>query len=146
VGKGGAEAPAHGGAGASWSDFVAFVGRTRSALAHHLGLCTMSALEGGILTVEAPRGFYYDYLARRDHLEELEQFAGAFFGREVRANLVAQSAPESGASAVVGRKKAVAELRETALQDPAVRAAVQILGGEVQEVKARRPQGRREVE
>ncbi len=138
-----AEPPA---AGSEWADFVAFVTRERPTLAHHLGTCEVAKLDGEGLHIEAPRGFRYEYLARRDHVAEIEELARRFFAREMRVTVTARNAAnESGVSqAPEAARASRAELTAAALGNPVVKAAVEILGGEVAEVRPRRPKRREE--
>jgi DNA polymerase-3 subunit gamma/tau len=122
--------------------FVAWVGRERSTLGHHLGRCALVPQDNNVLEVRAPRGFCYNYLARRDHLEELESLAARHFGRAVRVHVVAaegasETANEDAGPSAEERRRREARRAETALADPVVQAAVEILGGEVAEVRSR---------
>jgi hypothetical protein len=96
--------------------------------------------EDRMLELRAPRGFYYDYLARADHLAEVTELARRFFERDlvvkVRSDETANGTPETRAAQ---RAETMTNATETALGNPVVRAAVDILGGEVQEVRQRRP-------
>jgi DNA polymerase-3 subunit gamma/tau len=131
-----------GGVGSSnthtWEDFVAFVATKRTTLAHHLGRCEPARFDDSSIEILAPWGFYYDYLARQDHVAEIEDLAREFFGRASGVRI-----QQAAATARVDEdesKKARAnqsDLRETAMGNPAVRAAMEILGGEVRTVRSR---------
>ncbi len=133
--------------GGSWEAFVAFVAGERPTLADHLGTCTVRELEGATLALAAPRGFRFDYLSRRDHVAELEEIAARFFARPMRLQLdVADGSSAADAPAAAAPpKRTPAELASAALQNPAVKAAVEILGGEVAEVRERRPRRREDA-
>ncbi len=88
-----------------------------------------------------PRGFRFDYLSRRDHLSLIEELAGRFFGRPIRITVEVGEAANGGAP-VEPPRASTAELTSAAMENPAVKAAVQILGGEVAEVRERRPRRR----
>jgi DNA polymerase III subunit gamma/tau len=137
--SGGAVATA---AGGNWDEFVDFVVAERKTLGHHLGTCALASLDAKALRITAPRGFRFDYLNRRDHVGEIEELARRFFGRDLRLTV----AEGAAAPTVAGRpeKPSSAELAATALGNPAVRAAMEILGGEVAEVRERRTRRREE--
>jgi DNA polymerase III subunit gamma/tau len=124
-----------------WRDFVDFVARERVPLAHHLGLCSGRLAGNGVLTIAAPRGFEHDYLARRDHIAEIQSFACRHFQRDVRVSITpAEGEATTAENGQPTREVSAAALKEGVLGNPVVKAAVEILGGEVQEV---RPRGRR---
>lgn len=129
--------------GFDWQGFVGFVTRERPPLAHYLGSCARSQASAEVLTVCAPRGFYFDYLARRDHVEEIAALAAQYFGRALRVEVIAlDGAPERKPTAP---EPSPAELTEAALGNDTVKAAMQILGGEVQEVRSRGARRREEA-
>jgi DNA polymerase-3 subunit gamma/tau len=138
------EAPVAMGSG-GWRDFVDFVRQERPTLAEHLRTCEMSRMEGSVLEIEAPAGFRHDYLARRDHVAEVEDLVGRFFHRPLRVVVQPGTAKKAAADEPPGEAAtSAADLTTAALGDPVVRAAVEILGGEVAEVRSRR--GRRREE
>jgi DNA polymerase III subunit gamma/tau len=127
----------------SWLTFIAFARGERATLAEHLAKCTLLALDGQAIAIEAPRGFRADYLARHDHVLQIESLAAQFFGRPMRVRLSAGGPPtETAADAA---RPSTAELTKAALQDPQVQAAMNILGGEVTEVRDRRPRRREDT-
>ena len=127
----------------SWEAFVTYARGERPTLAEHLAKCAPARLEGQGMAIAAPRGFRADYLSRRDHVEQIEELAGRFFGRPMRVEVsAAEAAPDAAAEAPRPR---TAELTSAALRDPAVQAAVNILGGEIAEVRERRPRRREET-
>jgi DNA polymerase-3 subunit gamma/tau len=123
----------------SWEAFVAYARSERPTLAEHLSKCALTELDDRTLALEAPRGFRADYLSRRDHVTQVEELAARFFGRPMRVRIAA--AETAGGPAEPPRPSA-AELTNAALQDPRVQTAVNILGGEVTEVRERRPRRR----
>jgi DNA polymerase-3 subunit gamma/tau len=125
----------------SWDEFVAFAHGERPTLADHLAKCTVRQLDVGGATLTVPRGFRFDYLSRRDHLALIEDLAARFFGRPLRVLVEAGEAANGGAPPAPPKPSA-AELASTAMQNPAVKAAVEILGGEVAEVRERRSRRR----
>jgi DNA polymerase-3 subunit gamma/tau len=125
----------------SWEAFVAFACGERARLAEHLSKCVLLSLDDGTVAIEAPRGFRANYLAEREHVAQIEELATRFFGRPMRARV---QAAESDAVDPPAPPPTTAELTSAALQNPAVQAAVSILGGEIAAVRARRP--RREEE
>jgi DNA polymerase-3 subunit gamma/tau len=124
-----------------WEEFLTFVHAERPTLADHLGTCSVRQLDDTVATLSVPRGFRFDYLSRRDHLALVEEIAGRFFGRALR--VVVEAAEASAASAPVEPPRAsTADLTSAAMQNPAVKAAMEILGGDIAEVRARRPRRR----
>jgi DNA polymerase-3 subunit gamma/tau len=120
--------------GRSWNDFLAFVGKQKVTLLPYLQNSAPVSCAGDELALTVPDGYYYDYLVQRGQTQLVEELARQFFGRPMRVTVnaaVAASQPEPAAA------PPAAALHEAALGNPAVRAAVEILGGEVQEVKAR---------
>jgi hypothetical protein len=83
-----------------------------------------------------PRGYYFDYLAQREHTRLVEDLAKRFFGRPLRVTVRGTEAAPADADATEPETSPAA-LQAAALGDPTVRAAVEILGGEVQEVRPR---------
>ena len=124
-----------------WEDFLAFAHTERPTLADHLAKCTVRQLDDRGATLAVPRGFRFDYLSRRDHLSLIEELAGRFFGRPLRVQVEIGDAGNGSAPAEPPRAS-TAELTSAAMENPAVKAAVQILGGEVAEVRERRPRRR----
>ena len=119
--------------GGNWDDFLAFVAKEKVTLLPYLKSSQVPSLDGGVLALSAPRGYYYDYLAQ--HTQLVQDLAASFFGRPQRVTVsAAEVAAPSGESAAA---ESPAALHEAALGNPVVRAAVEILGGEVQEVKSR---------
>jgi len=143
----GAPAPASSGGAApgadSWPTFLAFARGERATLAEHLAKCTLTGFDGQAITLEAPRGFRADYLSRHDHVAQIESLAARFFGRPMRVRLSASDAAREAPAEP--QRATAAELTNAALQDPKVQAAVSIFGGEVTEVRDRRPRRREET-
>jgi DNA polymerase-3 subunit gamma/tau len=139
-----APAPAAGADPATaWADFISFAQTRRPTLADHLGKCAVQPLDGGV-GLTATKGFRYDYLSRKDHQTEIEELAASYFGRPVRVLIQAGDANPAAAPEAPA-KASGAEIKNAALAHPTVQAAVAILGGEVAEVRERRPR-RREAE
>jgi hypothetical protein len=96
-----------------------------------------SPLEGDAIRLRVPAGYFYDYLSAAANLTALKDLAQTFFSRAMNVAVEAQAQqPRSDEPAVPDPTPA--ELHQAALDDPSVKAAVEILGGEVQEVRARR--------
>jgi DNA polymerase-3 subunit gamma/tau len=129
-----AEVPGEPQGDGSWAGFVTFVAELRPTLGVHIATCRAGEIGERKIEIEAPRGFRADYLGRRDHLNEVEELAQRFFGRNVR---VAVSACDMNGAAAEPAPSS-AELADGAMRDPAVRAAIDILGGELAEVRQRR--------
>ena len=109
----------------------AFAGR------EHPGLG--AALEGGrllerradALRLAVPRGFAERRL--RDRAESLEALCASFFGRPMRVEIESEgdaSEPNGGRD-----PERIRQLRQDALQDPGVAAALEVLDGEVVEIR-----------
>jgi hypothetical protein len=114
-----------------WQEFLHFVSKEKITLLPYLKSSQTPSCDGAVLALAVPGGYYYDYLTQ--HTRQVEEMAQRFFGRALRVTVsVAEAAaaapapPESGAA-----------LHAAALGNPVVRAAVEILGGEVQEVRSR---------
>jgi len=122
----------------SWDEFVAFVAKEKVTLLPYLQAAQPPALDGDALALRVPSGYYYDYLAQRDHAQLVEELAQRFFGRTLQVSVSAASPTATAAEPAAS----AAELHTAALGDPVVKAAMDILGGEVQEVKTRARRGR----
>ncbi|MFQ5665371.1 MAG: DNA polymerase III subunit gamma/tau [Candidatus Binatia bacterium] len=123
----------------SWEAFLAFVGKEKVTLLPYLQNSQAPQLEGPLLVLHVPRGYYYDYLVQ--HTQLVEALARQFFGREFRVTVSATTATQpDGPAHAPG--ESTASVHAAALRDPLVRAAVDILGGEVQAVKPRARRGK----
>ncbi len=125
----------------SWAAFVSFVGKEKVTLLPYVSSSQVPRLDGPVLALNVPRGHYYDYLAQRDQTQLVEDLARRFFGRELRVTVSATDADEQDAGAAEPAESPAA-LHAAALDNPAVRAAVEILGGQVQEVRSRPRRGK----
>jgi DNA polymerase-3 subunit gamma/tau len=123
-----------------WNEFLDFVGKEKVTLLTYLRSSRPPLLDEPELTLTVPQGYYYDYLVQRDHTQLVADLARRFFGRELRVTVKAADTGEEAPAAE--RAENPAALHAAALEDPAVRAAVEILGGQVQEVRARPRRGR----
>ncbi len=127
----------------TWQDFLGFVRSEKVTLSPYLESAQPPELGGTVLALQVPRGYYYDYLAQRDHMQVVEDLARRFFERPVTMTLTISDAPSGSAPATDAAAESPAALHAAALGNPAVRAAVEILGGEVQEIKPRPRRERR---
>lgn len=120
--------------GHTWDEFLTFVGREKITLLAYLQSSAPVDCSASQLALSVPGGYYYDYLAQAGQTQLVEELAARFFGRPMRVtvNAVTAAPPPAPAPATPS-----AALHEAALGNPVVRAAVEILGGEVQEVRAR---------
>jgi DNA polymerase-3 subunit gamma/tau len=131
------EPPAEGPAEArTWGDFLQCVARDKVTLLPYLQKSIPPRLDGTEMALSVPKGYYFDYLVQRDHAQLVEELAGRFFGRPFR--VVVRAAEPTAESGAPPAPPSAAELHATALEHPVVRAAVEILGGEVREVRNRR--------
>jgi DNA polymerase-3 subunit gamma/tau len=125
----------------SWEGFVAFVGKENVTLLPYVSKSQVPRLDEPGLTLNVPRGYYYDYLVQRDHAQLVEDLARRYFGRDLRVTVNAVDVDDANAAAAEPVESPAA-MQAAALDNPAVRAAVEILGGQVQEVKARARRGK----
>ena len=125
----------------TWEGFVAFVAKEKVTLLPYVSHSQVPRLDEPVLAMNVPRGYYYDYLAQREHTQLVEELARRFFGRDLRVTVNAVGVEDTTA-ATDEPAESPAALHAAALDNPAVRAAVEILGGQVQEVKARPRRGR----
>jgi DNA polymerase-3 subunit gamma/tau len=123
------------GQGGNWDEFLAFVGKEKLTLLPYLKASQPPPLDGPVLPLNVPRGYYYDYLVQRDHTQQIQELAARFFGRRLRVTVSATHVAEPAHGRAVA-DDSPASLHAAALGDPVVKAAVEILGGEVQEVRA----------
>lgn len=133
-----ADAPASAGAGrgpVSWGGFLTFVGREKITLKPYLDEVKVPAsLDADVVPLAIAPGFFHDYLLRPESLAAVEELAARYFGRPLRFSVSALTE----AAAAAQRPPTAAEMRARALEDPTVRAAVDVLGGQLQEVRPRR--------
>jgi DNA polymerase-3 subunit gamma/tau len=125
---------------ASWGGFKEFVKSKAPAMGAHLATCSNADLGDKVLTIEAPAGFRANYLKDAAHTATMERLAGEFFGRPLRVliqDLASEVGPEEAAP-----EATPAERAEAVLKHPAVKAAIDILDGELAEVRQRRPRKR----
>ncbi len=118
------------GDGRSWPEFLGFVQTKKLALYLTLSHVRMLELGRGTVVLGAAQEHYRQELGRREVQTLVEELATEFFGAptKVRVQAVAEEAPAVLPAPSAG---------ET-LDNPAVKAAINILGGEVREVRTRR--------
>jgi DNA polymerase-3 subunit gamma/tau len=120
--------------GPTWEGFVDFVRRNKITMLAYVQ-SAMPRLEEDAMRLKVPSGHFYDYLSAPANLNTLKELAQRFFARALQISVEAHTAEPSVPAEPV---PSAAELHEAALNDPSVKAAVEILGGEVQEVRQRR--------
>ena len=112
----------------------AFVGKENPGL--------FAALEGGRLVersedrlrLAVPRRFSAQRL--RDRLDALSGLCGQFFGRPVGVEIDSDEAEDGGSAGDAGRSpEALRRLRQDALNHPAVNTALEVLEGEIEEIR-----------
>jgi len=115
----------------SWDDFLAFVNE-RKKIGLYMSLTHARFLEkaGDRLVLGVAKEKFRAELASRTSLTLLEQLAAEFFGAPCRVRIEAVSDEATPA--------AIESPAAETLDDPSVRAAVQIFGGAVREVRNRR--------
>jgi DNA polymerase III subunit gamma/tau len=120
----------------SWEEFIDFVRKEKVTLVTYIERSQVARLGSGVLELAVPEGYYYDYLIHRDHLKIVEELAARFFGGDVRVIITAHKV-DAAPAAEQGEKVSRAQQAASVMAHPAVRAAVDILGGELQEIKTR---------
>ena len=120
--------------GHTWEEFLEFVGKEKVTILPYLQNSRIPTLDGAGLALVVPPGYYYDYLAQRQHTQVVEELVQRFFGRPLRVTV---QAAETALPPAATPAASAADLHAAALGNPVVRAAVEILGGEVQEVRSR---------
>ncbi len=128
---------------ATWADFLAFVGKEKVLFLPYLQTSQAPDLSEDEAVLRVPPGHFYDYLAEPSHTQVVKELLARFFGRSIE---VAVQPVEPTAVAPSAAVESKAEIHKKALDHPAVQAAVQILGGEVQEVRPRPTRRGRETE
>jgi DNA polymerase-3 subunit gamma/tau len=121
----------------SWEGFLAYVGTEKMFLAPHLKECVLSGLGDDKLDLLVPKGFHHDYLARSENLRVVQDLAARFWGRQIQVAMRVSEASLKPAKPVADK----AQLRQEALEDPKVRTVLEVLGGELKEVKPRGARG-----
>jgi len=121
---------------ASWAGFVEFVRKEKVTLVSYLEHSQATRFDGDALELAVPAGYYYDYLAHRDHLKLVEDLAARFLGKPVRVSVTEGSLPPAPTEEVA-EKPTRAQQAANVMAHPVVRAAVDILGGELHDVKTR---------
>jgi DNA polymerase-3 subunit gamma/tau len=134
-----ATAPASAGT-VPWRDFLALVQQERKAL--YMTLVGSRCLDLGAqeLTIGVESEVYARELSKKENRGEIEALAARAFGRPLAVSVQAVKAARPGAevaAAAAARETEESFKRET-LEHPAVKAALDILGGEVRAVKRRR--------
>ena len=120
-----------------WAGFRAFVEQHSPTIAVQLASCD-GELRDKTMIVRAPKGFCRDYLADAEHKSELQDMLTSYAGAEVALLLETLAGVSTGRSGKAAAPLAsMADLSEKVLKDPKVQAAMEVLGGEVAEVKSR---------
>ena len=122
----------------TWPAFRAFVSEHMRTMEPHLATCAGAEMDGNQLEIVAPEGFRASYLRDPDHLGSIEGLAASFFGRRVKVVIRTQK-PATAEVEKIAAEPTAAERADMVMQEPMVRAAIDILGGELAEVRQRRP-------
>jgi DNA polymerase-3 subunit gamma/tau len=114
---------------AEWDDFCKFVFKRNKAIFAHLGMCTPSAFDDGLLTitVKGNGDFQYEQLSRPDKKKTLESLLEEYFSSDVKLKLL------TGSFQAEGRNSTAAD-RESAKKfegSPVARKLFDLLGGEI---------------
>jgi len=124
-----------------WPAFRTFVSERMRGMGSHLATCSGAEIDGNQLKMAAREGFRANYLRDPDHLGRLEELAAGFFGRRVKV-VIRTEKPATAKREKVSAEPTTAERVDMVMQEPMVRAAIDILGGELAEVRQRRPRER----
>ncbi len=129
-------------AGGDWPGFVAFVKRSRPLLATKLEKGNPLQLEEGALQIGFPRGsLELSMLKEQDYHNQLQELAATFFRRPTAVKIVPISADDRHLPISLAEKKSLEKtarataLKETALRNPLVSAALEIFGGTLDECR-----------
>ena len=127
----------------SWPGLVEFVkARRRPVIASILEQASPLALELPLLQIGLPKGsFALTQLEDRDYFDALTELAAEYFGGEVRLKVATVDAGSGQAPPSLAAERQAREsdrkrrLREDALAHPLVKAAEEIFGAQVEEVR-----------
>ncbi len=125
-----------------WRQFLAVVQRERKALYMALATSRCLALGDADLAIGVESEVYARELAKRDNREVIETLAAEFFGRPLAVRVEARRGDVAGdpAAGAAAQRQAEESVTRESLEHPAVKAALDILGGEVRAVRPpRRP-------
>ena len=118
--------------------FAAFVEARNPRLAAALEGGGLLERQEGALTLRAANRFAHQRLSAR--CADLEEIASAFFGAPTRVQVKGEVAGDD-ATTVRGGSEQQRELNQNALNHPAIGAAIELLDGEIAEIKPARPGG-----
>ncbi len=124
-----------------WNGLLEFAAAKSPALGSHLATCTRAELGDKLLELEVQEGFRANYLKDPGHLTSIEALAGEFFGRPIRV-VVRELARAESQAEDKGREPSAAERADAVMQHPTVKAAMDILDGELAEVRQRKARKR----
>ena len=127
--------------GVVFERFAAFVAARNPKLAAALEGGGLLGRQEGALTLRAANRFAHQRLSAR--CADLEEIAGAFFGTATRVEVKREGeGTADGATTVRGDgSEQLRELKQNALNHPAIGAAIEVLDGEIAEIKPLRPGG-----
>jgi DNA polymerase-3 subunit gamma/tau len=126
--------------GGGWSELVERVRRQRPALASLLEHGRPLKFCADAVEIGYPKDtFYFESAQERDNRSLLERVIAEHFGKPVTLTVAATEAADGGVqtlaeSATDRQRRREREVRDGALEHPAVRGALAVLGGEVKEV------------
>jgi DNA polymerase III subunit gamma/tau len=85
----------------NWGGFCDLIKKSRMSLFAHLGVCSLSKIDGNILTlsVDSAHKFQMDQLSKPDNKRFLEESLRGFFKQDIRLNLIPGEAarkPQNG--------------------------------------------------
>jgi DNA polymerase-3 subunit gamma/tau len=130
-------APAAGGRGGlEWENFVEFVRREKVTLLPYVEHSRVLNFDGTTAELTAD-GYYFDYLAHPDHQALVNDLLARFLGAPATVKVSKSGTVVAATTASAEDKPSRAQQAAAVLSHPAVKAAVDILGGELHEIKTR---------
>jgi DNA polymerase-3 subunit gamma/tau len=118
----------------TWSGFLEFVTRSKVTMKPYLDASPAPDVTANTFALRVPAGYFYDYLVQKEAVAAVEDLAARYFGRTIRVSVAELSSEASDAPTGPSN----AELHDRALGNPIVKAAIEVFGGQVQEVRQRR--------
>ena len=123
-----------------WRDFLALVQQERKAL--YMTLAGSRCLDLGAqeLRIGVASEVYARELSKKENRDEIEALAARAFGRplSVSVQAVKEASPGNEVGAAAAARETEESFKRETLAHPVVKAALDILGGEVRAVKRRR--------
>lgn len=120
----------------SWESFLDYARKEKRGLAAFLDSCILATAGEGELELGVPKE-YHAHLSKRENVLAIQELAGSFYGRPMTVAMRIAEASMKPAKPAVDKQKLTQEMKE----HPTVRTVLDILGGEVKDVKPRGASG-----